>query len=191
MDFTDFTDWWTNTLAWWRDETDISDEKMEEYRMLSAFKEKEISRLRRFYLGQTGGVERMSKGLFMRIENISENILLDRICVCFGFTATKTSLTFEEFLSGLASFNSPGLKEQQLRIAFRIQDFDDDGIISKEDLTEYLKRITDTNLEAEKLNEIVDEVMAETASDGEQISFADFKRVVAPRDFQAKLLLPI
>lgn len=171
-------------------QTDLSDEIIEEYRMISAFKVSEIIRLRHFFLETTEGMESMSRALFMNIEAIRENPLLDRVCLCFGFLDLDTELDFRGFLIGCAAFNSPALKEQKLRVAFRIQDFDDDGVINEADLTEYVKRIT-TNLPEDEIEEMVQEVMLEVGNHLDVITFVDFQKAVARLDFQAKLLLPI
>jgi hypothetical protein len=84
---------------------------MEEFHMLSGFHEKEIDRLRLKFLATTDGAETMSKDMFMNIEGICENPLIDRICVCMGFSDEAPSLSFEKFLCGVAAFNSPVLKE--------------------------------------------------------------------------------
>lgn len=122
-------------------EHDISDEKMEEYKMISGFKSKEIARIRQEFLRITGGAERLPRDVFMKIQCIEINPLRERICVCFGYNKTD-SLDFQMFLTGMAAFNSPGLKQQKLRIAFRLQDFDDDGVLSKDDMTQYMECIT-------------------------------------------------
>lgn len=101
--------------------TDIDEEAMELYRMSSGFKTKEIIRLRAEFLKISGGREAMTKDMFCAMPQIINNPLLDRICVCFGYEASNNTITFEDFLNGVASFNSPGLKEQKLKVAFRIQ----------------------------------------------------------------------
>jgi Ca2+-binding EF-hand superfamily protein len=174
-------------------DTDIDEEKIEEYKMLSGFQAKDIVRLRKVFLELTNGSESMSKEVFCGIEGIALNPLLDRICDCFGLTDELSSITFQSFLTGIAAFNAPGRGEVKLKTAFRIQDFDGDGMISKKDLSEYMKRITTNSLSEAELDEIVNEVFRETSSDAKQefISYGDFQRVVILLDFQAKLHLPI
>ena len=75
-----------------------------------------------------------------------------------------------------------------MKLAYRMQDMDGDGTISRSDLTEYMLRVTEGHLSDEILAEIVTMVFLECASDPtkEHISFADFQRIVAPTDFHAK-----
>lgn len=136
---------------------------------------------------------------------IALNPFNDRICQCFNLNNDDSKIDFKQFLIGLALFNSPGRREAKLKLAFTIQDFDNDGVINKEDLCIYLRRSTirpttdeEDNVDNKSFNEeviqdIVKEVLRESSSDPkqEQLSFADFQRIVAPLDFQAKLVLPI
>lgn len=130
----------------------------------------------------------------MEIEAIRNNPLKDRIALCFGFDEECTALDFRAYVVGLALFNSPGQREQKLKTAFKIQDFDGDGVLNKSDLIEYIKRITrGGGLSQEEIETLAKNVLEETSSDDkkESITFSDFQGVVAPLDFQAKLLLPL
>ena len=173
-------------------DSDISEEKMEEYKYLSGFQQKDIVKLRKVFLENTGRSETMTKGSFTKIGAIALNPLLDRLCLCFGLEDENATLNFDQFLVGVAAFNAPGRGEIKIKTAFKIQDFDGDGSISKQDLTEYIKRITINCSETER-DEIVNEVFRETSSDPKQelISFADFQRVVILVDFHAKIHLSI
>jgi Ca2+-binding EF-hand superfamily protein len=172
---------------------EVSDERMEEYRMISGFKSSEILRLYHLFYDLTDKDPLLTRDKFLSISFIESNPLRFRIAMCFGYDEERNSLNFEEFLSGVSLFNSPGQREQKLRTAFRIQDFDGDGVINKGDLMDYLKTITSETLGEEELQMIASQVLMETSSDlnQESISFGDFQKVVAPLDFQAKLLLPI
>ena len=173
--------------------TDLSDDAVQEFHKLTNFKPKEIARIRRVFRELTEGSETLSKETFLQINCIAISPLSDRISLVFGYEKGVDSLDFKGFLCGLAQFNSPGMREQKMRVAYRIQDFDGDGQISKGDLTTYMERITANSLSASEIEEVVAEVFRETASDSEQnfISFSDFQRVVAQLDFQAKLQLSI
>lgn len=182
-----------NYIPFFENRCDFPEEKIEEYKMLSGFKQKEIVRLRKLFLSLTSGKEQMTKDTFVGIEGIRLNPLLDRICLCFGLEEDNAVLDFRGFLVGLAAFNSPGLREQKLKLAFRIQDFDADGAISRSDMAVYIARITANTVTDEEVVDVVNEMFAESCTDPKQetLSFADFQRVVAPLDFQAKLILPI
>lgn len=166
---------------------------MEEYRMMSNFKPKEINRLYKYFQEVTEHQATLSKEKFLLLPAIQHNPLKQRIALCFGYDDNTFSLTFQQFLIGIALFNAPGQREQKLKTAFRIQDFDNDGMLNKEDLMQYLRCITDNAMNEQELEVIAINVLRESSSDVSQdvLSFADFRRIVTPLDFQAKLLLPI
>lgn len=182
---------WLGSL-WESSTTQIPEEKMEEYRMLSGFKSKEIIRLHELFHKHTDGIDRMKRDVFLDLDGIVNNPLKERIAMCFGFDDEVQSLDFQAFLVGVALFNSPGRREQKMKTAFRLQDFDNDGSINKSDLIKYLELVS-TGLDEKQISEIADQVLKESASDAlqETITFSDFQRIVAPLDFQAKLLLPL
>eukprot|EP01041_Mallomonas_annulata_P005107 gene5107-10220_t len=175
-------------------DSDINDEQMEEYRMLSGFDVAEISRLRKVFLNYTkvDNKEELLKEDFISMPVITENPLQDRICVCFGYNE-KQSLDFRSFLIGVSSFNSLGNRDQKLKIAFRLQDFDDDNMLSKLDLQTYLQRVTGQKMSQDEMDQIIKNIQLECSLDekGEMITLSEFQRVVAPTDFQAKLHLPL
>ena len=146
------------------------------------------------FLSLTGGVEELKREVFLTIPCISANPLKERLLACFGF-GDRHFLIFKEFILGLSLFNSPGNRDQKLKLSFRLHDFDEDNQISQEDLKKYVTCITGNMLPAEDVDDIVKNVFEEFATSNvekvEFISFSDFQRVVAPLDFQAKLNLPI
>jgi len=173
----------------------LTDEDLEEMRMLTRFDVKEISRLSDVFRVYTGGSDRLTKEVFLSIACIDVNPLRERICGVFGFdkTSLQSSLGFKEFLLGIAIFNSPGLQEQKLRAAFRLQDVDDDGAISRQDLSNYLRLLMpDTSsFSDDEIDQVVNQVFRETSSDGNSITFGDFQRTVGPTDYQTRMNLPL
>lgn len=182
-------DWW----SYFFESPLLTEEEYEEIRMLTAFSKKEIRRLRKVYLEYSDGEERMSRHEFLEIPSIAENPLNDRICFIFEFSDDENStISFKQFIFALSLFNAPERIEDKLQVAFRIQDFDNDGILNHDDLMKYILRITNKNLEKETIVEIIHEVMEECASDPEiGITPANFQQVVAASDFQTKLHLYI
>lgn len=65
--------------------SDLSDEQLEELRMVSNFSLKEIKRLRREFLRITQGSDRITRHNFLSIPCIAVNPLQDRIATIFGF----------------------------------------------------------------------------------------------------------
>lgn len=178
-------DWWSYLF----EKPLLSEEEFEEIRMLTTFSKKEIRRLRTCYLEFSEGNEEISRRQFLDIPSIAENPLSDRICFIFQFENDDTSkITFKQFMYALSLFNAPERIEDKLHVAFRIQDFDNDGILSRDDLSKYIFRITNKNLPKETIIEVIHEVMEECASDPEVgITPANFQQVVVASDFQTKL----
>ncbi len=176
-------------------DSQIPDEVMEEYRMISGFKPKEICRLHDiFYSLIKDDTEFLSKDTFLSIECLNYNPLKERIASCFGYDAECDKIDFRLFLKGLALFNGPGQIDSKLKTAFKIQDFDEDGVLNKGDLIKYLKLITPENaLSDDELERVATTVLEESSSDekAEHLTFTDFQRVVAFQDLSAKLLIPI
>ena len=71
--------------------SDLSDEQLEEYRMLSSFELKEIIRLRHEFLRITEGSNRITLKTFFTIPCIEVNPLRDRISLIFGFPTIERS----------------------------------------------------------------------------------------------------
>ena len=69
--------------------SDLDDELLEEYRMLSSFELKEIIRLRHEFLRMTEGSNRITLKSFYKIPCISVNPLRDRISLIFGFPSIE------------------------------------------------------------------------------------------------------
>lgn len=163
--------------------------------MLSGFKPKEISRLHKTFTNLVNNQEGLlSKEAFLDMDCIVNNPLKNRVAQAFGYDEECTAINFKKFLTGVASFNSPGQVENKIKIAFKIQDFDDDGVLNKADLIQYLKLITAENtLTDDELERVANNVLEESSSDekSNHLTFSDFQRVVASQDLQAKLLIPI
>lgn len=173
-----------------RDEVGISDEQMEEYRMITYFDQKDILKYYKMFVTVTDGSEKMDQETFYSIPCISISPFKEKIAMIFGFDHKET-LEFIDFLSGASLFNCPGRKDLKIRTAYRLQDIDNDGVISKEDLKNYLKIITNENLHEFEMTEMVNRVMGECSSDVNQefLTLQDFQRVITKSDFETKLKL--
>lgn len=113
-----------------------------------------------FFLNITSsGEETLSKDEFIqRFNFMTFNPLKERICYVMGFSHDNVALDFTSFLCGLALFNAPGQRDIKLKTSFLIHDMDDDGLISKDDMTSYLKSITNHNLSDDDVLLTVDRV---------------------------------
>jgi Ca2+-binding EF-hand superfamily protein len=184
-------------------------EELEEYRMLSGLEPEYICKLFEYFHDETFTEpnKMLTKEMFMEIPFVESNPLKTRLALCFGYDEDHVtdgihSMNFEQFLQGVALFNSHGRREEKLKLAFRMHDIDNDNLISKQDLITYMELVCGENIiinknDDDKINDIdkfdlIEEVFRESSSDpkGHYISFQDFSRVMAPTDFHTKLLLP-
>lgn len=85
--------------------------------------------------------------------------------------------------------------EQKLRLAFKLHDFDDDGRLSKADLTEYLTRISATTEGTTSLDcaAVAEEILKEasTEEDHRFLTYENFHHVVGTTEFMYKLRIGI
>ena len=163
--------------------------------MITHFDRSDILKYKKRFLELTNGTERMSKEEFLG--HISINPLKERVALVFGYDQAS-SLNFRNFLIGLSSFNCHGHNDTKLKVAFRLQDFDDDGVINRDDLRKYLELVTPPPKPLEEIvladdvfdyDYCIEEVFRESSTDGSVITFSDFSRILATTDFQTKLYL--
>ena len=172
----------------------IPDEELEELKMLTSMEAEEICRLKDVFVELVGSETGMlQKDGFLDVDYVANNPLKDRLALCFGFDHGTTDMDFRKFIRGISRFNAPLTKDEKLRLAFKLQDFDNDGVLSREDVKEYLRRVTTvTTLPEVELDDIVTEVFNEMVpnSTSKVITFQDFASCMAPTDFHTKLILP-
>jgi Ca2+-binding EF-hand superfamily protein len=91
------------------------------------------------FLKRVNDPERITVSEFVAIPSVANNPLQERLLICFGLHAAGSKhITFRDFLETLSTFNNPTAPvDLKMRAAFQLQDFDDDGEISKQDLIRY------------------------------------------------------
>ncbi len=164
--------------------------------MLTNFEVKEINRAFVQFREFTNEAETMSLETFLTITPLEFNPLKHRIAIQFGFTNGKIEINFKEFICGLALFNSNGNRESKIKVAFQIQDFDDDGVLSRDDLLTYVNLVTNNGLANDfdietVVEQLLDESFAGQEVKGDSISFNNFQRIMMTMDFQSKMRIPI
>ena len=172
----------------------IPPEELEELKMLTSLEPDEICRLKDVFeelVGSENGT--LHKDDFLDLDFVDCNPLKDRLAICFGFDHGIIDMDFRQFIRGISRFNAPLSKEEKLKLAFRLQDFDNDGVLDRADVKEYLRRVTTSgSLPESELDTIVTEVFNEVLPNptNPAITFQDFARCMAPTDFHTKLILP-
>jgi Ca2+-binding EF-hand superfamily protein len=140
---------------------------------------------------------------FLSIKSVSMNPLKLRIASCFDFIVHPTpdyesKIDFSVYMQHASTFNRTGNREAKLKFAFRIQDFDNDGVISKNDLKEYYNAIAknasiEVNIAKKDRNEIINTIMSEISSDPKKkvLSQEDFSGLLGTTDFDNNLKIDL
>jgi len=151
----------------------------------------------------------LDKEKFTSVLQFKNNPFANRIVDIFSERGDE-AVTFEEFLDIFSVFSSRAAKEEKIKVAFRLYDFDDNGFIDPVDL----EMVMDTMLslaeedDVEKLSQeericIVQKVMTEgdpsiTEEDQQkhgyqnvgQISYHEFERIMQRvPDFESKFYI--
>ncbi len=99
-------------------------------------------------------------------------------------------ISFEEFVTGLATLSTGSDDQSKVQFAFRVYDFDNDGFISNGDLFQTLKMMVGDNLSDVQLQQLVDRTIAQSDDDGDgMLSFDEFQKVVQQLGIAKKLTL--
>nr|KAF6409391.1 calcium and integrin binding 1 [Rousettus aegyptiacus] len=110
--------------------------------------------------------------------------LKERICRVFSTSPTRDSLSFEDFLDLLSVFSDTATPDIKSHYAFRIFDFDDDGTLNREDLSQLVNCLTgegeDTRLSASEMKQLIDNILEESDIDRDgTINLSEFQHVIS------------
>lgn len=114
------------------------------------------------------------------IPELRVNPLKDRIIKVFSMQ--DPDVTFDSLLDMMSVFSIDAPFELKTHYAFRIIDFDDDNMLSEEDLRELLNRMKPTNhaLSEEDSTEIIESTFFEADSDADGfITYSEFERLIS------------
>ncbi|TEA24482.1 hypothetical protein DBR06_SOUSAS25310005 [Sousa chinensis] len=112
------------------------------------------------------------------------NPFKERICRVFSTSPTRDSLSFEDFLDLLSVFSDTATPDIKSHYAFRIFDFDDDGTLNREDLSQLVNCLTgegeDTRLSASEMKQLIDNILEESDIDRDgTINLSEFQHVIS------------
>lgn len=102
----------------------------------------------------------------------------------FSTSPTRDSLSFEDFLDLLSVFSDTATPDIKSHYAFRIFDFDDDGTLDREDLSQLVNCLTgegeDTRLSASEMKQLIDNILEESDIDRDgTINLSEFQHVIS------------
>mmetsp|Transcript_24 Transcript_24/g.34 ORF Transcript_24/g.34 Transcript_24/m.34 type:complete len:177 (+) Transcript_24:85-615(+) len=151
----------------------------EDIHSIANFSQKDITRLyNRFRALDSDGNGQLDPNEILGVAELTENPLVQRVISVFDKDGNGT-VSFIEFLLGLAKLAAGTSEEEKLRFAFSIYDVNKDGFISNGDLFSVMKMMVGDNLGEMQLQQLVDRQMVIADKDGDgKLSFEEFKDAV-------------
>ncbi|XP_076750773.1 calcium and integrin-binding family member 2 [Xylocopa sonorina] len=188
----------------------FTEEQLEDYQDCTFFTRKEILRIfKRFRdMGDSGSVPRsmtprqastlrIPLSCLTRIPELKENPFRQRISEVF--TSSQNSkrqstsndanegICFEEFLEMMSVFSEQAPRDLKVFYAFKIYDFDEDGVLGLSDLERSCRQLVQDGLNADEVATVCRKVLEESDIDGDGVlSYLEFEHVVTrASDFMA------
>eukprot|EP00933_Yihiella_yeosuensis_P001651 TRINITY_DN102770_c0_g1_i1.p1 TRINITY_DN102770_c0_g1~~TRINITY_DN102770_c0_g1_i1.p1 ORF type:complete len:178 (-),score=37.81 TRINITY_DN102770_c0_g1_i1:86-619(-) len=151
----------------------------EEIHSIANFSQKDVTRLyHRFRKLDEDGNGQLDPSEILGVAELAENPLVKRVISVFDKDGNGT-VSFIEFLLGLAKLAGGTSEEQKLEFAFSIYDVNKDGYISNGDLFAVMKMMVGDNLGETQLQQLVDRQLVSSDRDGDgKLSFEEFKAAV-------------
>nr|XP_033328540.1 calcium and integrin-binding family member 3 [Megalopta genalis] len=186
----------------------FTEEQLEDYQDCTFFTRKEILRIfKRFReMGDSGTIPRtmtpqQASGLriplscLTRIPELKENPFRQRISEVFtrrqstgqSSTADTEGICFEEFLEMMSVFSEQAPRDLKVFYAFKIYDFDEDGVLGPNDLEHSCRQLVQDGLNGDEVATVCRKVLEESDIDGDGVlSYLEFEHVVTrASDFMA------
>ncbi|XP_054708101.1 calcium and integrin-binding protein 1-like [Uloborus diversus] len=97
------------------------------------------------------------------------------------FCSNPSYMSFEEFLDMMSVFSDKTPMNVKAQFAFKIYDFDDDDMISREDVAELINRLKgDNEMNDEDMEQILENVMSEADIDADGfVTYPEFEHMIA------------
>ena len=94
----------------------------------------------------------------MEIPAFRQNPLSQQIIKCFDKNKDG-KITFVKFIEGLAKLSLGGTETDKYKFAFDFYDYDQDGLISPQDLFVVLRMMVGSNLNQQQIEQLVERTM--------------------------------
>ena len=126
---------------------------------------------------------------FFSVPSLAKNPLVKRVISVFDEN-NDGKISFQEFISGLATLSTGSSDLDKTKFAFKVYDFDNDGMISNGDLYTTLKMMVGDNLTDIQLQQLVDRTIVQVDEDGDgMISLEEFVQMVDKLEIAKKLTI--
>lgn len=151
----------------------LTTEELEDYTELTYLSKKEILHAFKRFKAISYDVVDKDKTARLPIEYVARmpefvnNPFRYRLLKIFS-SANDRRLSFEDFLDLLSVLSDRAPVDVKLECAFQVYDFDEDGVLSEEDLAEVLHRLTSLNenrLQPEDIRLLIDNILQEADLD--------------------------
>eukprot|EP00076_Gallus_gallus_P003904 NP_001264578.1 calcium and integrin-binding protein 1 isoform b [Gallus gallus] len=128
---------------------------------------------------------RVPKSQILTLPELRANPFQHRICHVFSTSEDgDDSMSFEDFLDMLSVFSDAATSDIKSRYAFRIFDFDDDGVLDGKDLEKLVNCLTGQGEEARlssiEMEQLIRNVLEESDIDKDgTINLSEFQHVIS------------
>ncbi|XP_032926722.1 calcium and integrin-binding protein 1 [Catharus ustulatus] len=128
---------------------------------------------------------RVPKRQFLTLPELRANPFQHQICQVFSTSETRDgSMSFEDFLDMLSVFSDSATSDIKSHYAFRIFDFDGDGILDRNDLEQLVNCLTgqgeESGLSNEEMDQLIQNILEESDIDKDgTINLPEFQHVVS------------
>ena len=162
-------------------------QEMERYKMIALFEEDEIRVMRRRFdaLAVDGGA--MPREELLQLDELCYHPLRQRILELLDF---PESVDFESFLRHFSVFSHNCSRDEKSRFAFRVWDWDGDGVLNEEDLSRTLGHVVGNDLSQDEKGQVVSRILNEQKSgyneDG-HITYETFLKLTLDSDLRSQL----
>ncbi|CAK9799692.1 Calcium and integrin-binding family member 3 [Anthophora plagiata] len=188
----------------------FTEEQLENYQDCTFFTRKEILRIfKRFReMGDPGVIPRsmtsqqastlrIPLSCLTRIPELKENPFRQRISEVFTryqnpgqqskSDVSDEGICFEEFLEMMSVFSEQAPRDLKVFYAFKIYDFDEDGVLGLSDLENTCRQLVQGGLNGDEVATVCRKVLEESDIDGDGVlSYLEFEHVVTrASDFMA------
>ncbi|XP_031443833.1 calcium and integrin-binding protein 1 isoform X2 [Phasianus colchicus] len=128
---------------------------------------------------------RVPKSQILTLPELRANPFQHRICRVFSTSVDgDDSLSFEDFLDMLSAFSDAATSDIKSNYAFRIFDFDEDGVLDRKDLEKLVNCLTgqgeETRLSSTEMEQLIRNVLEESDIDKDgTINLSEFQHVIS------------
>ncbi|NWY49083.1 CIB1 protein, partial [Sylvia atricapilla] len=128
---------------------------------------------------------RVPKSQFLTLPELRANPFQHRICHVFSTSETRDgSMSFEDFLDMLSVFSDSATSDIKSHYAFRIFDFNEDGVLDRKDLEQLVNCLTgqgeESRLSGAEMEQLIQNILEESDIDRDgTINSAEFQHVIS------------